>query len=166
MRIRTLSVGKTSGDKGFSLLELLVVLVLMSLVSALVAPRLSGSLDSMNSKTTARKIAASLRYARSQAASQGITHIAVFDGVKKRLTITTSPEAPEDEADRAKIYDLPGEIRMEGRGADHIRTDPFQIAFYPSGSSSGGEIFITDEKERLYKITVDFITGTVRLIET
>ena len=39
----------------------------------------------------------------------------------------------------------------------------FEIVFYPGGNSSGGEVTVLDEKKRQYEISVDFITGSVRL---
>ncbi|QTA84704.1 GspH/FimT family pseudopilin [Desulfonema magnum] len=160
--------------QGFTFLELLVVLVIISLMSALVAPRLGGALSRMNSKTAAKKIAASLRYARSQAVSRKMPHIAVFDFDKNRIVIGNwKPETPgtgnwelgtgNRELEAGKIYDLPEGVKLESAIGGEVVSGLFQINFYPVGSSSGGGVIISDEQERLYKITVDFITGTVQL---
>ncbi len=163
--------------KGFTLLELLVVLVIISLMSVLVVPQLTGSLARMNLQTASKKISASLRYARSRAASEKITYIAVFDFEKNRLSIMTDQEAQtgetlkEDLGDgkepviRSKSYDLPDGVKLEKAvsGEDEIDSGHFQITFFPAGSSSGGDVILTNDRGKRYKISVDFITGIVQL---
>ena len=165
--------------RGFTLLELLVVLVIISLMSVLVVPQLTGSLSKTNLQTASKKISASLRYARSRAASEKITYIAIFDFEKDRLSIMTGQEAQtgetikEDLGDgeepviRSKSYDLPDGVKLEKgvSGEDEIDSGLFQIAFFPTGSSSGGDVILTNDRGKRYKISVDFITGIVRLRE-
>jgi general secretion pathway protein H len=154
--------------KGFTLLELMVVLGLISMISVLVVPRLAGSLSKMNGETAARKIAASLRYARSQAVSQKIPYFCRFDFDKNRLIVKNWQAEPgnlETESRKLeKIYDLPEGVKLEEVIAEKTDAGVFQIAFYPAGNSSGGEVIISDERERRYKIETDFITGTVKLL--
>jgi prepilin-type N-terminal cleavage/methylation domain-containing protein len=104
--MRILSVGKISaikyihvfkptiGSGGFTLLELIVVLLIIGLMMALVTPRLIGSLTKMNLKTSAQKISSFLRYARSQAVS-GQTYIMPFLILKKTAYINA--EKPQDD---------------------------------------------------------------------
>lgn len=164
--------------RGFTLLELLVVMVVISLMSVLVVPQLTGSLARMNLQTASKKISASLRYARSQAASEKITYVAIFDFEKDRLSIMTGQEAQtgetiieEDLGDgkervtRSTSYDLPDGVKLEKAvsGGDEIDSGHFQITFFPTGSSSGGDVILTNDRGKRYKISVDFITGIVQL---
>jgi prepilin-type N-terminal cleavage/methylation domain-containing protein len=68
-----------NSPRGYTLLELLVVLIIISLVSVMVAPKLVSSLGNLNFKTTAKRLSASLRYTRGQATSEEITYIALFN---------------------------------------------------------------------------------------
>ena len=163
--------------RGFTLLELLIVLVIISLTSVLVVPQLTGSLAKTNLQTASKKISASLRYARSQAASRKITYVAIFDFEKDRLSIMTGQKAQtgqtlkealgdgEEPVIRSKSYDLPDGVKLEKgvSGKDEIDSGLFQIAFFPTGSSSGGDVILTNDRGKRYKISVDFITGIVRL---
>ena len=164
-------------SRGYTLLELLVVLIIISLVSALVAPKLAGSLSSLNFKTAAKRLSASLRYARSQATSEKITYCALLQIDENRLLIIADTPAltetlheivsdEEQQIARASfVYELPSEIKIEkavsaaGEAADGL----FSIFFFPSGGSSGGEVDLVNEKGRRSKISVDFITGSVKL---
>jgi len=110
-----------------------------------------------SSWTASQKISASLRYARSRAASEKITYIAVFDFEKNRLSIMIDQKASdlpvqtgetmeEDLGDGKErvtgstSYDLPDEVKLEKAvsGEDEIDSGHFQITFFPAGSSSGG----------------------------
>ncbi len=166
-----MSVGKILENKGFTLFELLVVMVIISLMSAVVIPRLAGSLNKMNSETAAKKILASLRYARSQAVSERVTYLSVFDFYRNQVVIRKWEAGSgklEEEAENSvsgKIYDLPEGVRLKKAMPGDIDSGLFQIAFYPGGNSSGGEIIVADGQERQYKIKIDFITGTVQLTD-
>jgi len=176
--------------KGFTLLELLVVLVIISIMAAFVGPRIAGSMSSLTLKTAAKKVAASLRYARSQATSESRPYFVLFDLDKGRLTIkfgqTATKEDKEKEAaeggqdpgasegmadeavkDRFKVYALPEGVRFDKVVSDKNEdtSDIFQIVFFPNGGSSGGEVLLENDRGRRYNISVDFVVGTVRLEE-
>jgi general secretion pathway protein H len=178
--------------RGFTLLELIVVLVIISLTSAFVAPKLMGPMSNLDLKTASKKIAASLRYIRSHAASEKTTYVALFDFDKNRLVIANlavpaaekgdlpvnnqaapdkalgeSQENEKDRPDGIKVYDLPDGIRLikgVSRGGD-VNSGLFRVLFFPNGGSSGGEITVANERGRKYRIQIDFVTGTVQLSE-
>ena len=181
---------KYSIPYGFTLLELLVVLIIISLMSVLVVPQFAGSLARMNLQTASKKISASLRYARSQAASEKIIYVAIFNFEKDRLSIMSGEKASdlpvldrtqtgesiaieEDLSDgekpviRSRSYDLPDGIKLEKgvSGEGEIDSGLFEIVFFPTGSSSGGDVILVNDQGKRYKISVDFITGGVRLGE-
>lgn len=174
-----------NGIWGFTLLELIVVLLIIGLMTALVTPRLIGSWTKMNLKSSAQKISSSLRYARSLAVSEQITYHAVFDLEKNGLFIkaekplnnqdnyltdendSTETDNSKTEKPRSESYFLPDGVNIEKVmiGEDEIDSGEFDIAFYPAGKSSGGSIILIDEKERRLQISVDFITGIISLTE-
>lgn len=174
---------------GFTLLELMVVLVIISLMSVLIVPRLAGPMSNLDLKTAAQKISASLRYARSQAAAEKTFCAAVFDFDNNRLLIinpvpatgnmaintreaierslSERPDREEEQPGRLKIYQLPDGVRLARgvSGEGDFYSGLFPVFFSPGGSSSGGEITVANKRGRHYIVAVDFITGTVRLSE-
>ncbi len=164
--------------RGFTLLELLVVLIIVGLVSALVAPRLTGPMANLNLKTTAKNVCATLRYARNRAASEKVACTTIFDFEDHRLLVETGnikdtegdmgDSMPVDEGDRHvdfKVYDFPDGINLEYAviSGEKIDSGRFEVVFLPNGSSTGGKIVLSNDRGRRFDINVDFITGAVDL---
>lgn len=165
-------------ERGFTLLELIVVLIIVSLMSAVVGPSVAGSLSKMNLKTAAKKTAASLRYARSRAVAENAIYIARFDFEQNRLLIisgfdpnknktgknkTGENNIDEKNTEKSKRYVLPEGVRFKKGilAEDEVDSGLFDIVFSPGGSSSGGGVVLADERGKEYEIGVDFVTGTV-----
>ncbi|HOP48422.1 MAG TPA: GspH/FimT family pseudopilin [Desulfobacteraceae bacterium] len=163
--------------QGFSLLELLVVMMIIALGYSFVGPRIIGPMSNLNLKTASKKISASLRYARSRATSENRNFRVLFDFDKNRIVITgreltennteiTSEENTEGNSGD-KIYSLPDGVILEKAISDDSETVSgiFEVAFFSTGGSSGGEIILKNDKENRYRISVGFITGTIHLVE-
>ncbi len=158
--------------KGFTLIELLVVLVIISLASAFVLPRFMAPMGNLTLKTATKKIAASLRFARSQAVSEKITRVGAFDFDHRRLIVFSENRnklSDEEKSVSGKqldiTYDFPKGIFLKKAtaGADEVNSGMFNIVFFPNGSSSGGEVVLSNASDKRYDIQVDFITGMVTL---
>lgn len=157
---------------GFALIELLVVLVIISLISAFVAPRLFSPLGNLNLKTTTREIAGTLRYNRSRAVSEKINRATVFDMSTQAVrTFSVESSVPSNKGDQAKAaktdmtFQLPEGVRIQKAsfGEDVYETGDFTVVFYPNGSSSGGAVILSGDSGKRYEIMIDAITGMVKL---
>lgn len=158
------------------MLELLLVLIVIGVTTSLVAPQIGNSLTNINLRTTAKKISAALRFAGSRAVYEMITYSAVFDLDNNRLSIVADDESGDadlqhDETERQehlnkpKIYELPEGVWLaraeSARGK--MESGVFKIDFLQNGGNTGGDIFIVNERGQQYTISVNFITGAVKL---
>ena len=163
-------------SSGFTLFELLVVILIISLVSALVMPRMAASLPGVQLKSTARAVAASLRYARSRAVYESTPYIAIFDNTQNFVAvepIETPIDAAESKGIRKilnmseleKVYEFDEGIEFEVLNDNAADEDPdvFAIFFFPRGDSSGANIVLKNLRRKQYTITVDRITGLVEI---
>ncbi len=156
------------------MIELLVVLVIISLVSAFVAPRITAPIGSLQLKTASKKIAGAMRYSRSLAVSQRESRVCFFDFENQAMSIF--PVAAIDSAEQEEVlangeaeirYKLPEGVYLAKAifGDLDINSGLFEVVFFANGSSTGGEIVLANDRGRSFRIQIDFITGMVTLTE-
>jgi len=163
-------------NRGFSLLELTVVLVIIGLGLLMVAPSLSNLSKTMELNGAAKKVSAILRYSRSEAVNQGRSYQVLFDLESRKVkagVVDVPPTQGETEkkGDKAndnkeKIYDLPAGIQIKEIKLTGLPSPPSElpaIQFYPNGGSNGGSILIDSKDRKGYRIQVHFLTGMVEI---
>ena len=122
---------RLEGAPGFTLFEVLVVLAIIGLVTAVVAPVLFRGLAGTEARTVAYEIAAALRQARGDAVAQNVDVAVVFDLSANAYAVERSrPRAvPEGVAIELLRRDEPTRGRhvagnldvLVGRGAEAFR---------------------------------------------
>ncbi len=140
---------------GFTLFEVLVVLAIIGLVTAVIAPALFRGFGGTQARAAAYEIAAALRQARSEAVAENADVAVVFD-------LTGHAYALE----RARPKALPEGLRLDLYAAEVEQLDASTggIRFFPDGSATGGQITVGDEVGR-YQVDVDWLTGRISVAE-
>ncbi len=163
------NAGRISSS-GFTLLELIIVMIIVGLMSVLVVPVIGSSLSSMELKTAAKKTASALRYCRSKAAMQKTVYVAGIDFATNIISVESKKEFPEkpegaDDPD-IKTYKLPDGVYVEKivSAGQEIDSGNFKIIFFTNGSCSGGLITLAGPGDRQYNINLDSITGIVTIL--
>lgn len=160
---------------GFTLFELLVVMAMIAILSALVLPRIGGNRSRLHLTVAAKDVASLMRYARNQAVAGGIDISVVYEISENRIGVLaaeTENEASEEDSFSVgmipeRVYSLPETISpdpslFEGKTFDNrIRL----ALFYALGNSSGGSVLLRDDREYKLEIRIDPITGAVRVVE-
>ena len=152
--------------KGFTLIELTIVLVIIGLSIALVAPSFARILNTMELTGAAKRVSAILRYGRSEAINKGQVYQILFDphlGQVRVQPIEPMEGRKEERKALGKTYGLPDGIRIKEVEADlpQYPSELPVIEFYPNGGSNGGSILLDSQESKGYKIKVDFLTGSV-----
>lgn len=163
------NAGRISSS-GFTLLELIIVMIIVGLMSVLVVPVIGSSLSNMELKTAAKKTASALRYCRSKAAMQKTIYIAGIDFATNIISVENKKESPEkpegtDDPD-IKTYKLPDGVYVEKivSADQEIDSGNFKITFFTNGSCSGGLITLAGSRDKQYNINLDSITGIVTIL--
>lgn len=142
----------TGTQSGLSLLETLVVLTLLALAYALVAPIVGSEATSADLRTATRQIAAGLRKARIMAISE--TRETVFAVDVDARAFTISGESRRHALPRQlDIALVTARSELAGNQVGNIR-------FFPDGSSTGGQLAVSRPGVR-NTIDVDWLTGRV-----
>lgn len=140
---------------GFTLFEVLVVLAIIGLMTAVVAPVLFRGLAGTQARAVAYEIAAALRAARGEALAENADVAVMFDLSRNAYAVERSPARAVREGVAIELY-----------AADIEQVDAFTggIRFFPDGSATGGQVTIGDGLAR-YHVDVDWLTGRVSIRE-
>ena len=139
-------------NNAFTLIELMVVLAIIGLLMAVVAPRLPGVLDSTRVKSAVREITANLKASRSNAVTSSTDEVLIFNVENKTY----------GNNENNKTLDLPDDVKMSLTTAEteQLSDDEGGIRFYKDGSSTGGQVKL-EHKNNEYVVDVNWLTGKV-----
>jgi len=129
-------------SEGFTLIEMLVVLAIVGLTSALAYPELDRMMGSLRLKHTRADIIGALAAARAEALSTGIPVAMKIGSSGTDYILGNAPPQAIDQG-----------LNLTG--------DPKQIRFFPDGSTSGGTLRIASSL-RSATIFISRETGALR----
>lgn len=162
-------------NRGFSLIELIVVLTILALSVTLVTASMSNLSRTIELKAAAKKVSGILRYYRSEAVHKGTVYQLLFDsesGKVKVQSVSLTELAEEKEADEKKgggsaktLYGLPEGIQMREIDftSPQYPCDFPAVEFYPDGGSNGGSVLFDSPERKGYRIKIHFLTGEVKI---
>jgi prepilin-type N-terminal cleavage/methylation domain-containing protein len=154
------------GDRGFTLLELILVMVILSTVLAMAGPSLRGFFASRKTHDTAAQILALTQFARSQAISEGIVYRLNFD-TRERTYWLTSQQAgiyEELKTEFGQVFELPKDIVMELEELDEDEAITF-LKFTPQGTVTAGTVRLIDRAGRALEVTSPTVTESFSIVE-
>ena len=139
--------------RGFTLVELMVVMVIVALIMGLVATSMSRSVSGAEARAASRKMVASIRYTRARA---------IID--KQEQVFQVDTENRSYKAPGREQIDLPEgvDITITTARSEVTSEAVSGIRFFPDGGSTGGHIELT-VNDREYRVNVAWLTGETRL---
>lgn len=147
-------MAKISAARGFTLLELIIVLMVSVLGFAVIGSNINSGNESTKLQAVARDIASALRYAHGQA-------------LLTRKPISVAVNLDQNNyaiSNRDKIYHFDARIEVSLTVAEEefVAGEEGHIKFFPDGSSTGGRITLEWGKQ-LRRVDVNWITGAVTI---
>lgn len=143
-------------DRGFTLLELIIVIFLIALIFGISAVFFVNSLPAGKFNAAVRDLASSVRHARALAQINGTSQSVTIDLETKKYGITGKELKPLPPHVLMKVLDPYSQEVVEGQYAFH---------FGPSGSSDGGTIVVWTDKKTV-SIVIDPVVGATVVKES
>ena len=151
-----------SGDRqrGYTLMELMVVLALIAVAAALVVPSIGHAFANLQLRMAASSMAEIFKQARVHAVYEGRSVVVLFGPAEE------SPRnlyLVRDDGRTLAHVALPRDVRLrvEQRGAWSYVVQP--VHFFHDGSSEAMQIDLEDQRERHVQLTLDPLTARARL---
>ena len=150
-----MSPAGSEGPRGFTLLELLVVMAILALSAAALGPRLPGTLERVRIQAAAFALKDALEQARREAVRGNAP-----------LLFVIVADTGDYGLDPDRLAQLPADLRLQvvtaAEAAPQVRPEAGGILFFPDGSSSGGQLVL--ESNRLNQVMrIDWRSGRITL---
>jgi type II secretion system protein H len=178
-------------SRGFTLLELMVVIVLIGIITALILPEMRGTYQDALLRSTGRELVNAFNIANSRAVSLNQAHRLNIDQRTGRYVLEMRVREDEHGGEFVPVQDVPGaqgeldtritvsfrqpgeaapeeesEAEPSSAGLDAARnTREGTILFYPDGTSDAREILLQDEQGFRLALKINPVTSRVHLVE-
>ncbi len=139
---------------GFTLIELMLVLMLMGIASVIVLPNIEKGMQDREVRRSALGLAAAARNLRSRAIDEGMPQLLVLD-----------IEQNNYRAARGAEVHLPADVKFAAVvGGEILDGEARQFVFFPNGSSHGGSIALSGGHGISYAIRLEPLTGKIQVV--
>lgn len=147
-------------SRGFTLLELVLVLLIMGLALALSYPNLSRGTASFHLRAVGRDVMNTLRFARERAITQQTDMLVVVDREKQQVTLSDALGGGP------RAFSLPDDVRIQRLflGGKEIPEGPLRIRFISNGSSETAEIVLESKTGSVLRVVTDPLTGGAKVL--
>lgn len=137
--------------RGFTLVELILVLFILALVASLALPPVGRGVDALQLRADVAALSTFFRFAREQAITKRQAHEVRIDPEARLLTLAV-PSA--DSPRRSRRLSPRLAITAENPAG-------LSVTFFPEGLSSGGAFRLVSPEGRAIRVNVDPLTGRV-----
>jgi general secretion pathway protein H len=147
---RSRSAGDTCA-RGFTLFEMLAVILLIGIAAAAVSVSVSQGLASARVGAASGELSAALRATRAQA---------IVKGQEQTFDVDTRSRSYRSSAGQQATLPPGMQLGITSAGEDQVNAGTGRIRFFPDGSSTGGHVTL-QRGQRRWQVDVSWLTGAV-----
>jgi general secretion pathway protein H len=155
--------------QGFTLIELMVVMLLITIVLAVVIPRFDAAPFQDPGKKFSRWMIIAVRHLRTTAIEKQKTQALVVDLSQQRLWMINEDMNEEQQAAAAeKAFAIDDSIRIvdaQFRNQESVSTGTLEIRFYPAGYSDQVLLHIENEDAERTSYLVEPLLPKLKMVE-
>lgn len=134
---------------GFTLIEIVLVLVLLAVAGVVAAPAIQPALDSVRAEAALRRTASFLDDTRRRAVLERKVLVVHCRPGDERLVLLGS-------ADGERVFQIPSTVAI-------VSCRPEEVRYFPQGSSTGMTLLLRDKGGRERSLGVGVFTGLSRI---
>lgn len=182
-------MGKNQQRTGFSLIELMVVVVLLAILSSVIVPEMRGTYKHELLRSTTRDIVQTLRMAQTRSVTEGKRHWLRFNDELGEYRVERLEKTPEAGFQLSPAKDgigIKGKLKkgisvaIENSESDNQDTPSFpqsesaatsdfglekSVCFFPDGTSENKTILVSDDDGFQLSIVVNPLTSKVEIVK-
>jgi len=155
--------------QGFTLIELMVVMLLITIVLAVAIPRFDAAPFQDPGKKLSRWTINAVRHLRATALQKQQTQALVVDLSNQRMWMINEDMSEEQQAAAAeKGFALDGSIRIvdaQYRNQESVNTGTLEIRFYPAGYSDQVLLHIENEDAERTSYLIEPLLPKLKMVE-
>ncbi len=166
-----LRIGNRAGARrrndGFTLVEIVLVLLVMCLVAVITYPSMARGRTAFHLRAVGRDVIGAMRLARETAVTEQKVMVVEIDTQNQRITVS------DEVGGGARSMSMPSDVKIEevtrAKGGDaaapaKANQDPLLIRFLPNGSAESALLVLVADTGASLKIATDSITGSARVV--
>jgi len=166
-----LRIGNRAGARrrndGFTLVEIVLVLLVMCLVAVITYPSMARGRTAFHLRAVGRDVIGAMRLARETAVTEQKVMVVEVDSQNQRITVS------DEVGGGARSMSMPSDVKIEevtrAKGGDaaapaKANQDPLLIRFLPNGSAESALLVLVADTGASLKIATDSITGSARVV--
>ena len=152
--------------KGFTLLELLIVIAILGITLGYVGPKLYGGFSTSGMDKASRDITAMLQYARSSAVTQHQEYLVRFNLDEAELGVYARPTSSGLTPEMLKKRKLPEGIRIKSIKSPYKPTQQqgfFELSVTAEGLVEQGVIYLENSLGTVFTLEVKPFSGYLKI---
>lgn len=154
---------QSSIANGFTLIEVMLVVVIILIAAGVVVPKFKGSFKSTQMTDATRSTVRIARYARSLSILKQETCTLRFEDTRMVLVCGTNSTTPE------AFRKLPEDIKISAfenlAGTDRDSAGNRAVQFYPAGMNDGFTVTLSTDNDRRATVVCNPISGKITVVE-
>ncbi len=175
---------KSLKRRGFTLIEVMLVVIIVGLAAAVAVPQFSRSMRGVKLRSAVRTVTRAHKYARSDAILKQQYNALLFDMVKGEVALVSLGSAAagggflenmssdvEDREVQAELVlerTLPEGVSIsafETERPDQVYDQIYFVNYYPNGMCDPFSLHLKDDRNKMTVIEIDSISGSVEIRE-
>lgn len=162
--------GGVTARRGFTLIEIMVVVAIIGVLAGILVPRLP-DVTASRLKSTARRLAGTITYLYERSAATQLVYRLTLDMESNEFYVSLlnkENQFEETKLDFAKRTRLPDNVRVESADIPAqgvVSAGQAQIHFFPGGFTEQAYVYLKDVSGNELTLEVHPLTGRVRILE-